>query len=110
MRWFLCDGFSYELLVFGGFLIQIVSFKVIFIIKKGYVYAWGGRVKMCEFCTYIVAFKIIFSMKRGYVYVWGGRVKMCEFCVYAFLKSKSIQAKNVQKVHQNGLFTSTNLK
>ena len=71
MRWFLCDGFSYELLVFGGFLIQIVSFKVIFIIKKGYVYAWGGRVKMCEFCTYIVAFKIIFSMKRGYVYVWG---------------------------------------
>ena len=40
----------------------------------------------------------------------GDRVKMCEFCVYAFLKSKSIQAKNVQKVHQNGLFTSTNLK
>ena len=30
-----------------------------------------GRVKMCEFFMYIVAFKIIFSMKRGYVYVWG---------------------------------------
>lgn len=80
MRWFLCDGFSYELLVFGGFLIQIVSFKVIFIIKKGYVYAWGGRVKMCE------------------------------FCVYAFLKSKSMQAKNVQKVRQNSLFTTTQVQ
>ena len=49
-------------------------------------------------------------MFGGVVGEGGGRVKMCEFCVYAFLKSKSIQAKNVQKVHQNGLFTSTNLK
>ena len=33
---------------------------------------------------------------------WGS-VKMREFCGYAFLKSKSTQAKNVQKVRQNRL-------
>ena len=42
--------------------------------------------------------------------MFGGRVKMCEFCVYAFLKSKSMQAKNVQKVRQNSLFTTTQVQ
>ena len=37
--------------------------------------------------------------------MFGGCVKMCEFCGCDFLKSKRIQAKNVQKVCQNRLFT-----
>ena len=42
------NGVSYELLVCDGFFIYIVSFKNIFNMKRGYVYAWGwGHVKMC---------------------------------------------------------------
>ena len=54
---------------------------------------------------YISAFKIIFSMKRGYVYVWGKRKNVLVLRV-CFLKSKSTQAKNAQKVRQNRLFTT----
>ena len=42
------NGVSYEFLVCDGFFIYIVSFKNIFNMKRGYVYAWGwGHVKMC---------------------------------------------------------------
>ena len=34
-------------------------------------------------------------------------LEMCEFCRYHFLKSKSIQAKNFQKMRQMTLFTIT---
>ena len=67
-----------------------------------------GRVKMCEFFMYIVAFKIILVWK-GVMCMFGEGVKMFEFCRYAFLKSKSIQAKNVQTVRQNRLFTTTKI-
>ena len=72
MRWFLCDGFSYELLVCYGFFMQIVSMRLLFM--------------------HIVSLRIIFSMKRGYVYVWETckNVWVLQVC---FLKSKSIQAK-----------------
>ena len=54
----------------------------------------------------IASFKIIFGMKRGYAYVWGTckDVLVLRVC---FLKSKSIQAKNFQKVRQDRLFTTT---
>ena len=35
-----CDGFSYELLVCDGFFIHIVSFKIIFSMKRCYAYIW----------------------------------------------------------------------
>ena len=41
--------------------------------------------------------------------MFGGGVKMFEFCRYAFLKSKSMQAKDVQTVGQNCLFTTTKI-
>ena len=53
------NGVSYEFLVCDGFFIYIVSFKNIFNMKRGYVYAWGwGHVKMCYFFMYIVALKL----------------------------------------------------
>ena len=40
----LYNGFSYELLVCDGFFIHIVSFKIIFSTKRGYVHVWGEGV------------------------------------------------------------------
>ena len=40
----LYNGFSYELLVCDGFFIYIVSFKIIFSTKMGYVHVWGEGV------------------------------------------------------------------
>ena len=45
-------------------------------------------------------------MKRGYVYVWGTSKNVWVLRV-CFLKSKSIKAKNVEKMSQNRLFTTT---
>ena len=36
-----CDGFLYILLVCDGFFMHIVSVKIIFSMKRGYVYVWG---------------------------------------------------------------------
>ena len=44
-----CDGFSHELLVYGGFLYRLLLCNGIFM--------------------HIVTFRIIFSTKNGYVYV-----------------------------------------
>ena len=57
---------------------------------------------------YIFDFKIIFRMKGGYVYVLGTCTNVLVLRV-CFLKSKSTQAKNFRKVHQNRLFTAINL-
>ena len=42
MQWILCqlfvNGFLYVLLVCDGFFIHIVSFKIIFSVKRGYSY------------------------------------------------------------------------
>ena len=47
---------------------HIISLKITFSMKRGYVYVWG--VCMCEFCGYaffnVILNLIIFSMKRGY--------------------------------------------
>ena len=37
----LYNGSSNELLVSDGFFIHFVSFKIIFSMKRGYVYVWG---------------------------------------------------------------------
>ena len=51
VQWFLCDGFSYELLVCDGFLYILFLLKL-FLVWKGVMYMFGRRVKMCEFCGY----------------------------------------------------------
>ena len=56
MRWFLCDGFLYILLVCDGELLVCDGFSYKLL-------ACGG------FFMHIVSFRIIFSMKRGYAYV-----------------------------------------
>ena len=45
----LYNGFSYELLVCDGFFIHIVSCRIIFSMKRGYVCVW----EKCEFCGYV---------------------------------------------------------
>ena len=44
----LYHGFSHELLVCDGFFIHIVSFRIIFSMKRRYVCVW----ETCEFCGY----------------------------------------------------------
>ena len=48
-RWLICDGFLCIFLVCYGFLCVLLLLKS-FLVWKGVMCMFGGRVKMCEFC------------------------------------------------------------
>ena len=51
------------------------------------------RLLVCDGFFYRLLLLKLFLVWRGVMCMFGGRVKMCEFCAYAFLKCKSIPVK-----------------
>ena len=101
-----CDGFLYILLVCGGVSYGLLvgdSFLYILLVCGDFLcILW-----VCDGFLFILSLlKLFFVCKSGYVYVWGASKNMWDFRVF-FCKSKSIQAKKIEKVTQNRLFTTT---
>ena len=93
MRWFLCDGFLYILLVCDGELLVCDGFSYKLL-------ACGG------FFMHIVSFRIIFSMKRV-MCMFGGMVKNLWGLRVCLLKSKKYTSEKSKKMPQVHLFTTT---
>ena len=81
------------LLACDGFIIQIVSFKIIFSMKGGYLYVWKCVSFAGMFFNVIINI-IIFLVLKGVMGVFVGWVEMCEYCGYAFWNLKVYKRKN----------------
>ena len=81
------------LLVCDGFIIQIVSFKIIFSMKGGYLYVWKC-VSFAGMFFNVIINVIIFLVLKGVMGVFVGWVEMCEYCGYAFWNLKVYKRKN----------------
>ena len=81
------------LLVCDGFIIQIVSFKIIFSMKGGYLYVWKC-VSFAGMFFNVIINVIIFLVLKGVMGVFVGWVKTCEYCGYAFWNLKVYKRKN----------------
>ena len=81
------------LLVCDGFIILIVSFKIIFSMKGGYLYVWKC-VSFAGMFFNVIINVIIFLVLKGVMGVFVGWVEMCEYCGYAFWNLKVYKRKN----------------
>ena len=81
------------LLACDGFIIQIVSFKIIFSMKGGYLYVWKC-VSFAGMFFNVIINVIIFLVLKGVMGVFVGWVEMCEYCGYAFWNLKVYKRKN----------------
>ena len=81
------------LLVCDGFIILIVSFKIIFSMKGGYLYFWKC-VSFAGMFFNVIINVIIFLVLKGVMGVFVGWVEMCEYCGYAFWNLKVYKRKN----------------
>ena len=81
------------LLVCDGFIILIVSFKITFSMKGGYLYVWKC-VSFAGMFFNVIINVIIFLVLKGVMGVFVGWVEMCEYCGYAFWNLKVYKRKN----------------
>ena len=81
------------LLVCDGFIILIVSFKIISSMKGGYLYVWKC-VSFAGMFFNVIINVIIFLVLKGVMGVFVGWVEMCEYCGYAFWNLKVYKRKN----------------
>ena len=88
----LFNGFSHELLVCDSFLYRLFLLKLFFSMKRGYVCVWEACKIVWVLWVCFLKYKL-FLIWKGVMCMFGGRVKMCKFCRYAFWNLKVYKQK-----------------